>query len=346
VNAAAPVAAPAQITSRVDHPAARALTGRHRVRWWEALPWLAAVALYLAFPDYLGFGTELLIVILFALSLDLALGYAGIITLGHAAFFGGGAYTVGMLAFYGVWTEPITGLVLAAATAAVIGLLSGLVLLRTSGLTLLMLTICTMALMEQADNMARTYTGGFDGLPDLPIAPVFGLFEFNPLYANTQFLYALGVLFLCFAFVRTLIYSPFGQSLTGIRENLLRMHAVGSPVRRRLVICYTISAALAGVAGGLSAQTNAFVNLSALDLDRAATVLIVLILGGHGRLYGAFIGAVVYLTLEHFLAQIYPTAWQLGLGILLVLIALFARNGILGLGETLWRRYDARRAAS
>ena len=146
--------------------------------------------------------------------------------------------------------------------------------------------------------------------------------------------------------MRTLVYSPFGQSLTGIRENVLRMHAIGSPVRYRLIICYTLSAALAGVAGGLSAQTNDYVNLATLSLDRAATVLIILILGGYGRLYGAFIGAVVYLALEHFLAQVYPTAWQLGLGLLLVLIALFARNGILGLGETLWRRYEARRAAS
>jgi branched-chain amino acid transport system permease protein len=126
----------------------------------------------------------------------------------------------------------------------------------------------------------------------------------------------------------------------------LRMHAVGSPVRRRLVVCYTISAAIAGIAGGLWAQTNAYVNLSALDLGRAATVLIVLILGGYGRLYGAFVGAVTYMALEHFLARIYPTAWQLGLGLLLVMIALFARNGILGLGDGLWRRYRAGRAAS
>jgi branched-chain amino acid transport system permease protein len=321
------------------HPAARILMRRHRLRWWELLPWILAIGFYFAFPDYLAFGAELLISILFALSLDLALGYAGIITLGHAAFFGTGAYTVGMLAYHGIWTEPITSLLLAAAAAAVVGFLSGLVLLRTRGLTLLMLTLCTMALLEESANMARAYTGGFDGLPSLPIAPVFGVFEFNPLYANTQYLYALGVLLICFVFVRTLIYSPFGQSLTGIRENLLRMHAIGSPVRRRLIICYTISAALAGVAGGLWAQVYAYVNLSVLDLDRAATVLIVLILGGYGRLYGAFVGAVVYLALEHFLARLYPTAWQLGLGLLLVFIALFARNGILGLGEAVWRRY-------
>ena len=345
MSAAVSPAGEASVAAGIDNPAARVLMQRHRFRWWEALPWIAAIVSYFAFPDYLGFGTDLLVTILFALSLDLALGYAGIITLGHAAFFGAGAYTVGMLASYNIWTEPITSLLLAALAAAAIGVLSGLVLLRTKGLTLLMLTLCTMALLEQAANMAHAYTGGFDGLPSLPIAPVFGVFEFNPLYADTQYLFALGVLLVCFLFVRTLVYSPFGQSLTGIRENVLRMHAIGSPVRRRLIVCYAISAALAGIAGGLWAQTNAYVNLSTLGLDRAATVLIVLILGGYGRLYGAFIGAVVYLALEHFLAQIYPTAWQLGLGLLLVLIALFARNGILGLGETLWRRYRAKRTA-
>ena len=345
MNVAASPPADAAAVARLADPAAQALMRRHRLRWWEAMPWLAGIAFYFAFPDYLSFGCDLLVTILFALSLDLALGYAGIITLGHAAFFGAGAYTVGMLASYNVWTEPITSLLLAALAAAAIGFLSGLVLLRTAGLTLLMLTLCTMALLEQGANMGHAYTGGFDGLPSLPIAPVFGVFEFNPLYADTQYLFALGVLFVCFVFVRTLVYSPFGQSLTGIRENILRMHAIGSPVRRRVLVCYTISAAIAGIAGGLLAQTTAYVNLSVLGLDRAATVLIVLILGGYGRLYGAFIGAVVYLALEHFLAQIYPTAWQLGLGLLLVAIALFARNGVLGLGEALWRRHGARLSA-
>jgi branched-chain amino acid transport system permease protein len=144
--------------------------------------------------------------------------------------------------------------------------------------------------------------------------------------------------------VRTLVYSPFGQSLTGIRENTLRMHAVGAPVRWRLVTCYTISAAIAGIAGALWAQTNAYVNLSAFGLDRAATVLIVLVLGGYGRLYGAFVGAIAYLALSHFLARLYPTAWQLGLGLLLVLIALFARNGMLGLWDALLARFTWKRA--
>lgn len=327
------------------HPAALALARRHRIRIWEPLPWILALAFYFVFPKYLGFGTELLITILFALSLDLALGYAGIITLGHAAFFGAGAYTVGILAKHGIWHEPITGLIMAATVAAVIGLASGLVLLRTTGLTLLMLTLCTMGLLEEAANMASEYTGGFDGLDSLDIKPIFGLFEFDPLFSHTQYLYALAVLFVCFVFVRTLIYSPFGESLTGIRENTLRMHAVGAPVRWRLVACYTISAAVAGVAGGLSAQSLAYVNLSTLGLDRAATILIILVLGGYGRLYGAFVGAVAYMVLSHFLARFYPTAWQLGLGLMLVCIALFARNGILGLGEVLLRRLRRKRTA-
>jgi branched-chain amino acid transport system permease protein len=335
---------PAVVSS--EHPAARALAHRHRLRWWEPIPWVLAIAYYFLFPRYLGFGTDLLITILFALSLDLALGYAGIVTLGHAAFFGAGAYTVGMLASRGIWTEPITGLLLAAAAAAVIGLASGWVLLRTAGLTLLMLTLCTMGLLEESANMGADYTGGFDGLPSLPIQPVLGLFEFNPLYPYTQYLYTLAVLFVCFIFVRTLVYSPFGQSLTGIRENTLRMHAVGAPVRLRLVLCYAISAAIAGIAGGLWAQTNAYVNLSALGLDRAATVLIILVLGGYGRLYGAFVGAVAYMALTHFLSKVYPTAWQLGVGLLLVLIALFARNGILGLWEQVSARLRGKRTPS
>jgi branched-chain amino acid transport system permease protein len=342
VSTEAAPAGPVTMVGRSDNPAARVLIRRHHLRWWESLPWLAAAGFYFMFPDYLGFGTALMITILFALSLDLALGYAGIITLGHAAFFGAGAYTVGLLAFHNLWTEPITSLVLAALAAATVGLISGFVLLRTQGLTLLMLTLCTMALLQEAANMAHDYTGGFDGLPSLDIAPVFGAFEFNPLYPDTQYLYTLAILFACFVSIRILVYSPFGQSLTGIRENLLRMHAIGAPVRQRLVVCYTISAALAGIAGGLWAQTNAYVNLSALDLDRAATVLIILILGGYGRLYGAFIGAVAYMALEHFLARIYPTAWQLGVGLLLVVVALYARNGILGLGEVIWRHYWGR----
>jgi len=323
-------------------PAALDLAVRHRLRWWEALPWAAGLAVFFLFPNYLAFGTQVLVTILFALSLDLVLGYAGIVTLGHAAFFGAGAYTVGMLAAHWGWTEPLSGLVVAALVAGAVGLVSGWVVLRTHGLTLLMLTLCTMALLEQAANMFSGLTGGFDGMPGLSFKPILGLFEFDVLYFRSQYLYVLAVLFLCFVLVRLLVYSPFGRSLTGIRENLLRMHAVGAPVRARQVLAYAISAALAGVAGAVFVQATGYVNLAVLGLERAAGVLIILILGGYGRLYGAFVGAIVYMVLEHTLSKAYPTAWQLGLGLTLMLVALYARNGVLGLGEALRRRWSSR----
>jgi branched-chain amino acid transport system permease protein len=316
---------------------------RHRLRAWEALPWIAALAAFFAFPSYLAFGTEVLVTILFALSLDLVLGYAGIVTLGHAAFFGAGAYTVGMLAAHAGWNEPLSGLAAAALAAGLLGLASGWVLLRTQGLALLMLTLCTMALLEQAANMGAAWTGGFDGMPGLSFQPILGAFEFDVLYFRTQYLYALAVLALAFVLVRTLVHSSFGRSLTGIRENALRMHAVGAPVRTRQVTAYAISAALAGVAGGVFVQSIGYVNLAVLGLERSAGVLIILILGGYGRLYGAFVGAVVYLLLEHTLSKAYPTAWQLGLGLTLMLVALYARNGILGLAEAARRRWRERR---
>jgi branched-chain amino acid transport system permease protein len=319
------------------NPAAEALATRHRFKAVELLPWLIALAAYFVFPDYTALGTQVLILVLFALSLDLVLGYAGIITLGHAAFFGAGAYTAGLLASELGWREPLTGLAAAALVAGAVGLVSGWVLLRTHGLTLLMLTLATMTLLHELANEREDLTGGFDGLP-VTIDPVLGVFAFNPLTYGVQYLYTLAVLLAVFLVVRRIVYSPFGQGLTGIRESIIRMHAVGTPVRRRLVTAYTISAAIAGIAGGLFAQANAYITLDVLSLDRAATVLIVLILGGRGRIYGAFLGAAVYLILEDELAKEFPEFWQFGLGLMLVLIALFAREGLMGLIAAALRR--------
>ncbi len=320
------------------NPAAIALAGRHRFKPMEVLPWIAAIAAFFVFPEYMAVGTQILILVLFALSLDLVLGYAGIVTLGHAAFFGIGAYAVGLLSAHLDWHEPISGLIAAAAVAALLGLVSGWVVLRTHGLTLLMLTMATMTLLHELANEQEHLTGGFDGLT-VEVEPVFGMFRFSPLTYQVQYLYALAVLFLLFLLVRRIVYSPFGHSLTGIRENLLRMHAVGAPVRARLVTAYTISAAIAGVAGGLFAQVNAYITLDVLSLERAATALIVLILGGYGRLYGAFLGAALYMILEDGLAKEFPEFWQFGLGLMLVLIAMFARTGVAGLLSEMAARF-------
>ena len=305
------------------------LARRRRLHTLECLPWIAAIAAYFLFPTYLPLGSQILIMVLFALSLDLILGYAGIITLGHAAFFGVGAYAAGIVAAQG-WHEPITGLVIAAAAAALVGLGSGLIILRTHGLTLLMLTLAVMFMLHEAANKASFITGGADGLQGMAIDPIFGLFRFD-MWGRTAYLYALAVLFLAWIVVRALVHSPFGRSLIGIRENGTRMPAIGTPVRRRLVIAYTIAAALSGIAGGLLAQTTQFVALNVISFELSGAVLIMLIFGGVGRLYGAFVGAPIYMIAQDQLAKSDPVYWFFWIGLLLVLVVMFARGGILGL---------------
>jgi branched-chain amino acid transport system permease protein len=312
--------------------AAEYLLRRHRFHSGEALPWLIAVGCFFVFPDRMTFGSQVLIAVLFALSLDLILGYAGIVTLGHAAFFGIGAYAVGLAAARLGWNEPISGLIAAALLAALVGFISGWFLLRYRGLTLLMLTLATAIMLQETGNLRPDISGGYDGLPGLEFKPLFGVFGYD-LYGRTIYLYTLAMLAIVFYFVRRIIYSPFGQALTGIRENVRRMHAIGSPVHRRLVAVYTIAAGIAGIAGALFTQTNAFVTLAVFDFDNSARVMVMLILGGTGRLYGAFVGAVVYMVLEDKLSKLSPTFWQFGIGLMLVLAVLFARRGLLGLIE-------------
>jgi branched-chain amino acid transport system permease protein len=330
---------PAAVDPPVTHAQAIAyLAGRHRFRPIEVLPWVLAIAAYFVFPDRMTFGSQVLVMVLFALSLDLILGYAGIITLGHAAFFGIGAYTVGLLASRLSWSEPISGLVAAAVVAALAGFASGALLLRYRGLTLLVLTLATTIMLQELGNLYKDFTGGYDGIPGLEFAPLFGRFDYD-LYGHTIYLYALGVLFVLFMMVRRIVYSSFGQALAGIRENVARMHAIGSPVHGRLLAAYTISAAIAGVAGALFTETNAVVTLGVFDFDTySAAVLVMLILGGAGRLYGAFAGAVIYMVLQDYLSKLSPAFWQFGVGLLLVVTVLFARNGLLDLFERIGAR--------
>jgi branched-chain amino acid transport system permease protein len=305
-------------------------TSDPRIRWTEWLPWLAAIAFFFTLPEYLSLGARVLIYILFALSLDLILGYAGIITLGHSAFFGLGAYTAGVLgAKYGV-TDPFLQVAAAAAMAALLGITTGAVILRTKALTLLMLTLAITSILLEIANKATDLTGGADGLSGVKTDPILGLFRFD-IFGKTAFIYCLLALFLGWLLVRRLIYSPYGAMLTGIRENTARMHAVGAPVYWRLVLVYTLSATLAGVAGALLTQVNQFVGLNVLGLEPSGDLLVMLILGGVGRLYGAFVGPVVYLIAQDYLAKEYPEYWYFGIGLLLIVVVLFARGGILGI---------------
>jgi branched-chain amino acid transport system permease protein len=319
-----------------DLDAITILARRHHYHPLEAVPWLTALAAYFAFPSYLPLGAQILATILFALSADLVLGYAGIVTLGQAAFFGTGAYTAGLLAAHG-WGEPITGLFAAAAAAALIGLLSGLVILRTTGLTLLMLTLVVASILYEAVNKASWLTGGDDGLQGMQVWSIFGRYPFD-LFGRTAYFYCLIVLFLCWLATRRFVHSPFGRSLVGIRENIRRMHAIGAPVERRRLIVYTISAALAGISGALIAQTTGFVGLTFLGLDRSGSVLIMLIIGGVGRLYGAFIGVPLYMIAQDRFSTVEPVYWYFWIGLLMVLLVVFARGGVLGLAARLQSR--------
>jgi branched-chain amino acid transport system permease protein len=308
-----------------------------RVHFTEWLPWLAAIAAFFLLPEYLPLGARILTYILFALSLDLILGYAGIITLGHSAFFGVGAYVAGILAAKLGLTDPLLLVFAAAGAAGALGVVTGAVILRTRGLTQLMLTLAIAALCLEIAHKATPITGGADGLSGITIAPIFGAFRFD-LFGRTAYLWCLTLLLAGWWLMRKIIYSPFGATLSGIRENVVRMHAIGVPVYRRLLSVYAISAMMAGVAGALLAETNQFVGLNVLGFEPSGELMVMLILGGVGRLYGAFIGPLVYLIVQDLLAKQFPEYWYFGIGLLLVLVVLFARGGILGIIDAIVAR--------
>jgi branched-chain amino acid transport system permease protein len=299
-------------------------------RWQplEIVFWLLPIAAYFAFPGYLVLISQIMIVGLFAVSLDLILGYAGIVSLGHAAFFGLGAYTAGLLAVHG-WGEPLSGLLAAAVVAGVAGLLTSFLVVRGQDLTRLMVTLGIGLMLFEAANKASSITGGVDGLSGMMVGKLFGTFEFD-LNGNVAFWYSFAVLFVLFAVLRRVVKSPFGLTLIGIREGVRRMPSLGVNVNRRLVVIFTVGAAVAGVAGALLAQTTQFVGLDALGFPRSAELVIILVLGGTGRLYGGLVGAAVFMLLQDYIAGLNPTYWQFYIGLMLVLIVLFARGGILG----------------
>ncbi len=310
----------------------KALPGKRTI---EIIFWLVPVVAFFLLPGYLVLGSQILIVAIFALSLDLILGYAGIVSLGHAAFFGLGAYTAGILAVKG-WGEPLSGLLAGGAMAALAGFIVSFLVVRGEDLARLMVTLGIGLLLFEAANRAAFITGGVDGLSGVAMWKLLGVFPFD-IGGKTAYVYSLAVLVIVFIALRRLVTSPFGLSLTGIRENKQRMPSIGAPVQRRLVAAYTIGALVAGIAGALLAQTTQFVGLDSLGFNRSAELMIMLVLGGTGRLYGAIIGTVVFMVAQDYLSGINPVYWQFWLGLLMVMFVFFARGGILGALEKLKR---------
>ena len=305
----------------------KSLLDAGRWRPWEFALWLAAFALPLAMPSHSLMVNEIAIVALFAMSLDLVLGFTGIVSLGHAAFFGFGAYVAALFAKL-VMPDPTVGLLFAVVLTAALGAVASVTILRGSDLTRLMVTLGTALLLLELANKLDWLTGGADGLQGVVLGPVLGLFEFD-LFGRTAAWYSLSVVLVLFVVMRHLVRSPFGATLKAIRDNRLRAMAIGIPVVSRIAVVYTVAAAVAGAAGALLAQTTGFASLDVLAFDRSADVLLMLVIGGVGWLYGGVVGAIVFKLLQTWLSAVTPQYWMFWIGLILVLLVLVGRERLL-----------------
>ncbi len=327
------VAAPSPLVAEV----ARRLATRARWRPFEYVFWLAALASVFLLPGRHLILTEIAWLALFALSLDLILGYAGIISLGHAAFFGLGSYVAALLAKHAIISEPVLALVVSGFCAAILGFATSFLVLRGSDLTRLMVTLGVALIMREIANQIPDITGGADGLQGVMVGPILGMFEFD-IFGHVAYVYCLIVLFILFLLARRVVYSPFG--------NPLRASSISISVNARLVAIYTMAAFYAGIAGALLAQTTSFASLDVFSFERSADLLLVLIIGGTGYLYGGLIGAVIFKLMQDWIANLTPQYWQFWIGLVLVLIVLVGRDRIglwtsaaRGLAERITRRF-------
>jgi branched-chain amino acid transport system permease protein len=312
------------------------ILSRHQWRVGEVL-WLVAAAIcYFVFPQDLALGTTVLIMVILVLSFDLLLGFSGVLSLGHSVFFGLGAYTAGWLSLAG-WTEPVSAVMVGGLASAALAAVVGPFLLRLTGLPLMMVTLALGVLVYEAAHKATFITGGDDGLAGIQFAPILGIFEWG-LGGATAYLYVLTWLCVIFVLLKRIVASPFGVMLQGVRENAARMRLIGNRVLPHLTLAYVISGAVAGMAGALFTQANAFVGLGVVAVDTSIDVLVMLVLGGIGGLHGALVGAPVYMLLKHFSSQWNPFYWMLFIGLLLLVVLLLGRGGLIGLFTSAIRR--------
>ena len=297
------------------------------VRRWK--PWEIAILLALPLSWFVAgeqhslLANEIAIFALFAVSLDLILGYAGIVSLGHAAFFGTGAYAAALFAKH-VNPDPLVGLAVAIGVSTLLGAVSSVLVMRGSDLARLMITLGVAALLYELANKLD-FTGGADGLQGVVMGSLLGRFEFD-LYGRTALGYSLVVLVVALLVARRIVQSPFGWSLQAIRDNRLRAAAIGLNVDARLGVIYTISAAMAGAAGGLLAQTTGFASLDGLDFHRSADTMLIVVIGGAGWLYGGLFGAIGFKLLHHLLSTWTPQYWTFWLGLFLVVLVMVGRD--------------------
>lgn len=295
-----------------------------RCRPWEPVLWLAAFIAPVLMPSHASLINEIAIVALFAVSLDLVLGYTGIVSLGHAAFFGIGGYAAALFAKL-VMPDPLVGLAVGMATATLLGAICSLTIQRGSDLTRLMVTLGVALILLELANKLDWLTGGADGLQGVVMGPLLGRFEFD-LAGRTAAYYSLAVLLLLFLLMRRFVHSPLGATLKAIRDNRLRAMAIGIPVASRLAIVYTVAAGVAGAAGALMTQTTGFASLDLFEFHRSADVLLILVIGGVGWLYGGVAGAIVFKLMQDAISSITPQYWTFWIGLFLVVLVLVGRE--------------------
>ena len=315
--------------------AAQRLRGPARWRAWEWGVWVLIGMAPLALPQHAALINEIAILALFAVSLDLVLGYAGIVSLGHAAYFGTGAYAAALFAKH-VWPDPLVGLAVGTCMGAVLGVVTSPMIVRGTDLTRLMVTMGVALVLMELANKFDQITGGADGLQGVVMGPLLGQFEFD-LAARTASFYSVAVLFVAFVVLRRIVHSPFGVSLQALRDNRLRLSAMGLSVQGRLAASYTLGAAMAGAAGALLAQTTGFASLDVLDFHRSADVMLALVIGGAGWLWGGLAGAVAFKVLHDVLSSFTPQYWTFWIGLFLVVLMLVGRDRLLR-PWTWWRR--------
>ena len=308
--------------------AANTLLATSRWRAWELALWAAIWAVPVFLGQHAALVNEIAILALFALSLDLILGYAGIVSLGHAAFFGVGAYGAALFAKH-VMADPLVGLAVGTGLAALLGLATSPMIVRGSDLTRLMVTMGVALVLLELANKFDSLTGGADGLQGVVMGPLvipfIGRFDFD-LGARVASFYSLAVLFIAFMGLRRIVHSPLGVSLQALRDNRLRVMAIGLSVPGRLAAVYTLAAALAGAAGALLAQTTGFASLDVFDFHRSADVLLALVIGGAGWLWGGLVGAIAFKVLHDVISSFTAQYWTFWIGLFLVLLMLVGRE--------------------
>ncbi|MCF6370263.1 branched-chain amino acid ABC transporter permease [Rhizobium sp. TRM95001] len=298
---------------------------------------------YYLFPNNLALLTRIIAIALLVLSIDLVTGYCGVATLGHAALFGAGAYAAGIAsAHYGA-SDPLLMTLIGALAGAVAGLISGLIILRAHGLPQLVLSIAVIHLFHEAANKASSWTGGSDGLSGIAPTALLGLFEFD-LWGRTAYIYGLALLLIVFVLLQLLVRSPFGMLARGVREDPLRISAMGASVQSVLLRMYVISGVVAGIGGALTAISTQVVGLDSLSFTLSAESLVMLVLGGTGSLYGALVGTVAFMWFEDVVSAANPFHWLTMVGALLIAVVLFAPRGLYGTAAALVQRVKGGRA--